>query len=256
MAATTRHGDVAAAGPAGTVGCSTSATSAPSEQAEEGEHVSSAARRAGVGGRADARRGRCRPGTVTVVGAARPEAEAEELGPPAEALGDLAVVEASLVGADRRRPGTAAQRPEVHDDRLARGPDRRGRHQPAAVDGHRLGAGRPQRVDDQLQVGVVDPVGARVLRRRRARGPTSRERAPRAPGPAGRSVPACRGQRRRRARPAPVAAARPAGPLLLGRDVGAQVAHGLVEVVDLRPAVARSARPARPCGAPPSARSA
>ena len=68
------------------------------------------------------------------------------------------------VGADRFHAVRRRERPEVDHDRLARGADRRRGHQPVAVERHGFGARGPERVHDELQVGVGDPVGGRDLR--------------------------------------------------------------------------------------------
>ena len=52
---------------------------------------------------------------------------------------------------------------EVDQDRLAGEADRGERAEPLAVDADRLGAGRPERVDDQLQVAVADPAAGVFL---------------------------------------------------------------------------------------------
>jgi hypothetical protein len=67
--------------------------------------------------------------------------------------------------ADRADQVGVGDRPEVDEDRLAGEADRRRRAQPMAVDAHRLGAGRPQRVDHQLQVAVADLAAGVGLRR-------------------------------------------------------------------------------------------
>src|SRR5690606_40570632 len=53
----------------------------------------------------------------------------------------------------------AGDRGEVHQDRLTRRSDGRDRREPLPVDGDRLRARRPERVDQSLEITIEDPAG-------------------------------------------------------------------------------------------------
>ena len=70
--------------------------------------------------------------------------EAEQRAPAPHPHGDVAGGEAGAVGADGLEAVRRRQRAEVHDDRLARRPDRGRGDDAVAVDRHRFGARAPR----------------------------------------------------------------------------------------------------------------